>query len=1003
MKKLFLLLMIVAVSSISALAQNITVKGTVLEASDQEPVAGATVMAKGTDIGTSTDANGNFTLSVPANCKKLVVTFIGMHAQEVDVKPQVTVYMEEDNNLLDEIVVTGYGQTRKAAFTGAASVIDGEVVDRKSEVNFVKSLEGQVTGFQYNNSTSMPGQWGSVYIRGMGTLSSNSQPLYVIDGIPVNSEYDSMGSNNNYFDPMAAYNPADIESITVLKDAAATAIYGSRAANGVIVITTKKGGTGTLNITFETRQGFNTVANNNMKYANAQQMLQYVANAYSARYPQFSYDDAYEAWKEEFIEGYDWDGVSSYDWIKAIRRKGYYADYNLAVNGTSGKTNYYISLNYNDATGIVIGSSNKRYGGRVNVESTYKWLQVGLNASYSQSENNAFSQSTGGSFSNPSVAAVSNLTPFDKIYNEDGSYANVAYYNPLALWDKKLGDLNRVTNKTFVGNPWLKINLPYGFWAKTNFGYNSMDQREYDYWSAVYNPQGMDYNGLGQMYISNTTLMTWTNTIGWNHSYGENHIDILLGQEMQKEMYQYDYYAKSDFPLAAQGMRDMTTAASEEGSEYYKAESRLASYFGDAHYDYDNRYFLSASLRRDGSSRFGSNHRWGTFWSVGAKWRLSQEKWLEGNTTLTNADIRASYGTVGNQGIGYYAARGYYAAGFNYKQSPGIAPGNIANPNLTWETSKKFDVGFDLSFKSRWHFTFDFYNDDTDNALYSVPLSMTTGMTGSMKNIGKIRNSGVEFGFNGNAFYTNDVMINVFANLTWNKNKVIKLADGSIEGTYTIIEEGRPYRQFLMKEYAGVNPDNGRPLYYLNETGDETTESYAEAAKRYVGSAEPKVFGAFGVNGNAYGLDYSIQFNYRIGSKVFDSGHAYTGWGGSGVRTPLEVVVTDSWSPENPTAKYPRPIYGDPNNDVTGNNSSRWLMSGDYLRLSNVTIGYTLPQKLTRKAFIEKLRIYLTADNVYTWTGKDFTGYNPDTYASGIIAWQYPAVTTFTGGLQLTF
>ena len=988
--------------SLTALAQQVTVKGTVVSASDQEPIIGATVAGKGTGVFAATDVNGAFTITVPASCKKLIVSYVGMYPVEVDVKPEVHVAMEENEQMLNEVVVTGYGVTKKAAFTGAASVIDSEVVEKKSEVNFVKSMEGTVTGFQYNNSTSMPGQYGSVYIRGMGTLSSSSQPLYVIDGVPVNSDYDSMSSNNNYFDPMAAYNPNDIESITVLKDAAATAIYGSRAANGVIVITTKKGQEGKMSITFETRQGFTKRANSHhMKYADAWTTRDFWASGVGARTGDYEYGEQYI---DAYLAAYsDWDGTYSVNWMDEISKTGYYADYNLSVSGGNGKTNYYINLNYNDANGIVIGANNKRYGGRVNVESEYKWFQVGANMSYSHSVNNAFSQSTGGSYTNPQVAAVSSLWPFDKVYEEDGSYANIYSYNPLAVWDKELGDLNRVTNNTLVVNPWLKVNLPYGFWAKTNFGYNVMRQREYDYWSAVYNPQGMDYQGLGQMYLSQTALMTWTNTFGWIHSYGLNNINFMFGQEMQKEMYDYDYYSRYFFPLAADGNRDMATAAIESGSEYYDSEARLASYFFDVHYDYDNRYFLSASYRRDGSSRFGSNKRWGNFWSIGAKWRLSQEKFMLNQNTVTTADLRLSYGTVGNQGIGYYAARGFYSTGYNYNYYPGLVPTGINTPNLTWETSKKFDVGFDLSFKNRWHFTFDFYNEDTSDALYSVPLSMTTGLTGTVENIGKIRNTGIEFGFNGTIFYTNDVSINAFANLTWNKNKVIKLYNGSEESTYTILEEGRPARQFYTKEFAYVDSETGRAMYYLNPEGDEVTDSYAAAAKRYVGSADPKVFGAFGINANFYGFDASIQFNYRLGSKVIDTGAAFTGFLGAAARTPLQYYVDNSWTPENTDAKYPQYVWGDPYRSANGNYSTLYVYNGDYLRLSNITFGYTIPQKITRKALLEKVRFYITCDNVHTWTAKDFVGYNPDTYASGVIAWQYPAVFTFTGGVQVTF
>ena len=851
MKKLFLLLMMVAAIAVGASAQTVSVRGVVVTA-DDEPVVGATVKAKGTSIGTQTDIDGNFRLTVPADVKRLTVSYVGMFPVEVAVKPEVRIVMENDEQMLDEVVVTGYGSTRKAAFTGAASVVDGDVVDRKSDANFVKSLEGTVTGFQYNNSTSAPGQWGSVYVRGMGSLSSSSQPLYVIDGVPVNSDYDDLYDSNNYFDPMAAYNPADIESVTVLKDAAATAIYGSRAANGVVVITTKKGGQARLSVTFETRQGFSSMANNNMKFANSEQMMNLISGGVVAS---GDFDNVQEA-REYLTDTYfGWDGKTSTDWVKAITRKPYYQDYNLAFNGTVGQTNYYVSLGYNSTDGLIVGSSNTRYSGRVNLDSKYKFLTVGLNSQYSYTDNQSTSQSTAGSMSAPMTGAISSMTPFDPIRVEvDGRWEwNPVPYNPLAVMDPKVGDLNQINNQTINANPWLRVDFGKGIWAKTNFGVNIMGQRQYNYWSAITNPQGKDYNGLGQQYNANTTTLTWTNTLGWDYTFGDKHvINLLLGQEMMRRTYWQEFYSGQDFPFAGDGMRDLSTAGSWGDSSYYKEQSRLASYFGDFHYSYDNRYYLSASFRRDGSSIFGNDKRWGNFWSVGGKWRLTQEEWLKGNRLLTNAALRASYGTVGNQSLGsVYAARGLYRLGFNYAGKPGMVPSQVANPDLSWETSRKFDVGFDLSLLNRVHFTFDFYNEDTSDALYSVPLSYTTGLGSWYKNIGKIRNRGIEFGVNGTAFYTNDVAVNVFANITWNRNEVIKLADGSVESTYTIIEEGRPYRQFYMPEYAGVNPENGKALYYKGTEGDEVTENYFEAGKRYVGSADPKEYCANSYSSNA--------------------------------------------------------------------------------------------------------------------------------------------------------
>lgn len=1002
MRKLFLIMVTLMLSGITIAAQSRSISGYVYSGEDNEPIIGATVLVKGSTSGTATDVEGRFKLNVPQNAKTLVVSFVGMQSQEVAIADNLKIALWNSTNNLNEVVVVGYGTTTRAAFTGAAAVVDGDVVDRKNDANFVKSLEGNVTGIQYNNSTSMPGQYGSIYVRGMGSLSSSSQPLYVIDGMPVNSDYDGMSStSNNYFDPMAAYNPNDIESITVLKDASATAIYGSRAANGVIIVTTKKGREGKMKVTLDIKQGFSSVANNNMKFANAEQTIDLFARGYSARYPSnFTFDSA----KEFFIGYLDWDGVTDTNWMDVITRKAYYQEYNAAVSGANGNTHYYFSLGYLDTDGIVIGSDNQRYSGRVNLDSKYKWLSGGVNANFSYSTNNSFSQSTSGAMSAPVTAAMSSMLPTDPVYTEDGKeYANALNYNPLALQDPKLGDLDKVTNQTLNANPWLMVELPYGIYVKTNFGVNIMNQREYSYWSAIYNPQGYSYNGLGQQYNSKTSTLTWTNLVGWKYTFNDKNVfDVMIAQEMQRYEYNYDYYSKYDFPFAADGMRNMATAGADNGAEYYEASSRLASYFGSANYSYDSRYYLSASFRRDGSSVFGANKRWGNFWSLGAKWRLAQESFLKENNVIKNADVRVTYGTVGNQSLpSLYAARGYYAAGYNYNQTPGMVPAGIANPDLTWETSKKFDVGFDLNLWQKLNVTFDYYNELTSDALYEVPVSMVTGLESTWKNIGKIRNSGIELGLRGTVYQNKDLNVTLFGNLTWNKNKVIKLADGSIEGTYQIIEEGRPYRQFKMREYAGVDPETGKCLYYLNETGDETTDVLTKAAKRYVGSADPKLIGAFGVNAEGYGFDLSMTFNYRTGGKVYDSGHNFTGWGMS-LRTPLECVALDSWTPENKNAKYPQYIYGDPNYS-SSQATSRFLMNGSFLRLSNITLGYTLPQKLTRKAFIDKVRVFINMDNVHTWTASDFVGYNPETYSSGVIAWQYPAVFSFSGGIQVEF
>lgn len=1000
MRKFVLLIMIVLSAGALALAQNKRISGTVT-GPDGNPIAGATVFVEGTSTGTTTNADGKFSFSAPAD-GTLNVSFIGYASQKVAIagKTQFSITLHEDTHAIDDVVVTGYGVQRKASFTGAASIIGEDVLDKRTDVNFVKSLEGSVPGLQMNNSTSMPGVWGSVYVRGRGSLNSGTQPLYVIDGMPVNSDIEDnfSSTSNNWIDPMSMINAADIESVTVLKDAAATAIYGSRAANGVIVITTKKGSEGTFNLNLDIKQGFVSMGNNNMDFADAFQTMELFADGYTARYG----GDRAENYDWLADEYFEWDRKSSYDWMDKVTRKGYYQDYNIGITGRMGSTGYYASLGYLNTEGLVIGSDMERFSGRLNLDSKFKCFTFGFNSSYSYAIQNGFSQATSGSMSSATVAAISSMSPMDPFYNEDGSYANISSYNPLALYDSTKGELNRTWNQTVNLNPYLQVDFGKGIYAKTSLGANINDMRIYQYWSALYNPQGMNYNGLGQQFNSKNSVITWTNTLGWNYTFDEKHdVGIMLGQEMQRKMYHYEYYAKSDFPFADNGMRDLSTAGTEQGSEYYKKEATLASYFLDAHYSYDDKYYISGSYRRDGSSVFGMDTRWGNFWSVGAKWRLSEENFLKDNEVVTNAAVRASYGTVGNQDIDWYAARGFYVSGYNYNQTPGMVPGSIANPNLTWEVSKKFDVGFDLSFIQRIHLTFDYYNEKTTDALFEVPLSMTTGQTSVYQNIGSIRNRGLEFSVNATVMQKRDFTWTAYANLTWNQNRVIKLStDDPIESTYTIIEEGRPYRQFYMKEYAGVDRETGKPLWYLNESGDETTSNYNDAAKRYVGSADPKVLGGFGTNLNWKGLDFGIAFNYRLGGKVYDSGARFTGWGMS-FRTPLEDVALNSWTEDNKDAKYPQYIYGDPNNATQ--NSSRFLYDASFLRISNITLGYTLPQKWTQKAFIQKLRIYVSLDNAYTFTASDFVGYNPETYTSGVIAWQYPATRTFTGGIQITF
>ncbi len=428
-KKLFLLCTCFFAYISIAMAQVSKVTGVVISEEDNLPIVGASVLIKGTNTGTVTDIDGKFTLgNIPANAKKVIISFIGMQSRELDIKPELNVILKSDTEVLDEVVVTGYGVTKKSTFTGAANVAGSTTLESRTDANFMKALEGSMPGVQMNNSTSMPGAQANVYIRGESSVNSGTQPLYIIDGMPMNSDTDAeTASYNRAFNPLANINTADIESVTVLKDANATAIYGSRAANGVIVITTKKGQEGAMHIDLDIKQGFTNIAPNNFSFCNAQQTADLFARGLVNSDPEkYTYESAMAKIKSD----YNWDGTQNYDWLDAITRTGYYQDYNISFSGGNGKTRYYASLGYLNQEGVAINSDMKRYSARLNLETSYKWFNFGFNTSFALADMDAFSQSTGGSYSNPFVSATLKATPLDPFYNEDGSYNTSISYNP---------------------------------------------------------------------------------------------------------------------------------------------------------------------------------------------------------------------------------------------------------------------------------------------------------------------------------------------------------------------------------------------------------------------------------------------------------------------------------------------------------------------------------------------------------------------------------------------
>lgn len=1001
-------------------AQTTQITGIVVE-ENGEPVIGASVVVKGTTTGTITDVDGHFSLGVPADKKTLVFSLVGMKSVEQQAAPGMRVVMREDSQVLEEIVVTGYGVTKKTAFTGSATVIDSKKITARTDADFTKSLQGSVTGLNMTGSSSAPGAMGAITIRGVGSYNASTSPLFIVDGTPLIAEEMAMSaSNKQIFSPMANINPADIENITVLKDAAATAIYGSRAANGVIVITTKNGSSDKLSINLRLKKGFTKMApvKNDYKLLNDEEWLDAWAKGIlnsdkyedGANKQNYSYNDAYQLALNEATNTYGYRGFDT-DWVDAVTRTGNVDEYSIDFSGKSGNTSYFASGGYFRNEGVIINTGVERYTGRFNLSTKYKFITFGVNMSGASSTSKGSPTST--AYANPLVAVYGAVNPVTPIYNEDGTYNLDAYYNPVALNDVGRGDIRRQKFTSLNVNPYVSLDLSNGFYWKTSLGYSMIDMNEYQFWSLL-SPQGVQYNGLGQKYNETRKNITITNTLNWLHTFNNVHnVNILLGQEAIKNSYYHEYYAASNFAL--EGYRDMISAAEYQGAEDLRKEKRLNSFFMNAEYDYMNKYYASASLRRDGASTFGVDNRWGTFWSIGGKWRISEEPFMENvNKYLSNLALRTSYGSVGNsETTDWYAAKGFYKFGYNYNSQPGMRPMSVDNRDLGWEGKYKFDVGFDALLFDRVNITFDYFDERTKDMLFSVPVSMTTGLKDYMKNIGEMKNSGIELGINANVFQNRDWNITLYANMTASKNKMTKTPNGEDvvpstvtitqvnRSNYAVIRQGYSFNSFYLREWAGVDPETGKPLWYKKD--GTTTSVYNEAERRIVGNADPNIYGGFGLNVAYKGFDLGADFTYSQGNKVY----------GDGLRFDLQVgndkygnvtryVYENAWTPENRYTNVPEFIFGDTSG--ANNHSSRFLMDGSYLRLQTLTFGYTIPKYLTNKWYLNNIRLYASVENLFTITADDYIGFDPAvTQRGGGQSWVYPTSRTFMFGLNIGF
>ena len=1013
-----------------AIAQT-KVNGTVVNQLDNEPVIGASIMIVGTNDGTVTDANGRFELTMPEGRKTLRITYVGMEPLEVSARPNMRIVLTDDENSLSEIVVTGYGVTRKAAFTGAASTVGSKTISNKTDANPIKALDGSVSGLQLTMTSGQPGAPATVFIRGRNSLNSGTQPLYVIDGVAFSSDVVGIRADEGQeISPLANLNANDIETVTVLKDATATSIYGARAANGVIVITTKKGKSGVPKVNFNAKVGWQMMpAYKHFKSypVSADKYNELWAEACANELADLGDDGAVsyymkalglnfdaEGYKEFMVWGaelYTEEGKTT-NWLDEVTRNGLTQNYSIDVQGggaVAGTPSYYLSLDYLSDEAIVIGKDLTRYSFRFNFEhEPSKIVKFGFNTNLVYSETNM--GAGGGYFTDPITQAYMQ-SPLSPVKKSDGTwnFETVNGYNPVAL-RSDLGDQSLAKQYRVLFSPWAQIKILPELHFVTRPSLDAHIVDEFGFWSFQ-QPQGKEMRGMGENSNSYNFHLSITNTLNYIKTFNKVHnLNVMLGQEAQKTIFKRAYLAGSNYPV--EDMPQAALAATPSSASTTMDRLTLASFFGNVEYDYANKYYLSASLRADGSSRFSSDNRWGAFASVGAKYRISAEEFMEGTKNwLDNLTVRASYGSSGNSEVGdsWYASKDLYGFGWNYNSQPGMAYEQMGNDDLKWERTKKFNVGFDATLFKRFNIEFDYYVHNTTDMVFAVPASYAMGLTSFYKNIGELQNKGIEFTVGAIILKDKDWNWNVSLTGSHNKNEVKKLStDMPIEGTYQITEVGRPIYQYKMKEYAGVDPETGNALWYLNEEGDETTTNYNAAAKRYVGDANPSFYGAFTNNLTWKGLDFSFQLNYSFGRKIYGNNLRYDEQiGGSFGENFTEYVYENRWQKPGDITDVPRLNVGyglGTESSLANSHSTRFLMNGNYLKLRNITLGYTIPSELTKKFYVSRLRVYVQADNLYTWGASDYRGFDPASVgANGVQWWNFPQSRNVVFGLNVSF
>jgi len=993
MKKIaFFISILLFMGTVAVTAQTRMITGTVTSAEDDAPIPGVSIAVKGTTLGTVSDIDGNFSLQVPEDAQTLIFSFVGMATQEVSIEGvnNVNVVMESETIGMEEVIVVAYGTTSREAKTGSAAQVETAQLAETPVVSVDKALSGKVPGLMVTTEGGQPGSNSSIRIRGTSSVNAGNEPLYVIDGIPVmtgDQTYATTTSNALY-----SLNPADIESITVLKDAAAASIYGSRAANGVILVTTKSGKTGEARINFRASTGFSQLANdNNYKPMNSQEIWQYLRDAVinSGMDPDDPTGYGYSYFPKSLLAG------KQTNWLKSGLRNGKTHKYELTASGGSERFANYFSAAYEDIEGIVIGNNYQKLNFRVNSDfQVTDNVKIGSKIGLSRMENEDIS--TGNlSFLSPFFGAMI-ILPWTPMYNEDGSFntdiPENSDINPLMAaktnesWDKQF---------RLQGTGYLEYKPIEQITLKTN---NSAELTNGEARQFVQQITGYTQDAVYSNRY-NYQLLTTSNTAQYNDVLLDKHIySVLIGQEAQS--YRRSYLEGDSPNINLDIPYPTTSTQAEDQVDYDETEYTMLSFFGILDYNYNSKYFLQASIRYDGSSRFGSNNRFGTFWSVGGSWNMNEEGFMKDNVNwIKLAKLRASYGVNGNNQIDNYLQYGVYGTS-EYNGSSGLAPDQLENADLTWELNRTYNFGIDLDFFNRLNVTFDYYQRYTEDMLLEDRLSWTTGFSDLMRNVGSMKNIGQELSISGDLVKQKDFNFELGLNVAHNKTEITDLAGEEEIGTYRVHKVGYSLYTFKLHDYAGVNPVNGEALWY-DEDG-RLTNNYSKSRQIYCGSPEPKFIGGGYLNAVWKGLSFVGSFDYKTGHviDVMNEGRYLRSdgynWYGNHVNTSL-----DYWKQPGDITETPKPVVGN-SSESNAFESTRWLEEGDYLRLKEITLAYDLPSSVMNTiSFMDRIRVYASGYNVYTF--HSLNTFDPERGIEGHAYAIYPTPRSFMFGVELSF